>query len=1041
MDEMMEYTENPIAKVEDLDNSISLANNVLMKHYLSNLKKYEIVPVEECFLEEDLKETQSQYVRMFKIKSIAYDKEEDNLNKLSNVYNALSGAKCSLVLIIDSNGEKVDFYMGVKTFENEDLRVAQTTLEKTLLGNFPGCEIERVNNSKINRLMGQIFETKDDLSYEENRVITSVSGISSIKKMETEGKKKEYTQGMEKLIDSMRGEVYTSIIIADPIESEQVAGIRADYEKIYSALKPFESMDITLGSNESNAQTVTNGVSAAVSHSVTNSVSNTHSSSVSHSKTKGIFRKRTTTTTESNSETKSNSTTNGKTKTINSSLADSVTTGTSKSIQLKTEERVVKSILEKIDLQLKRFGENGDIGMWNCAAYFISDETQVSNTAAMAYYALMKGENAGLEHTAINTWNYDEDQSPEYWENYQYKNIKEYLQRLSHPLFAMDAQIENLPIVSPASVITTKELTIQAGIPQKSVSGLQVAEFASFAREVFSYEEKGKKSIELGNIVHVGKEETTPVNLDVNSLCSHVFVTGSTGAGKSNAIYSILENLIDCPADGTDKNVKFLVVEPAKGEYKNKFGHYEGVSVYGTNPKKTKLLRINPFSFPEDIHVLEHIDKLVEIFNVCWPMYAAMPAVLKESIERAYINAGWDLQNSENKYYEIWNKNLYPCFKDVLEEINNVLESSMYSDESKGDYKGALQTRVKSLTNGIYGCVFSSDELSNEELFDENVIVDLSRVGSVETKSLIMGLLVMKMQEYRSSSNIKSNSGLRHVTVLEEAHNLLKRTSTEQSTEGSNLLGKSVEMLTNSIAEMRTYGEGFIIADQSPGLLDLAVIRNTNTKIVLRLPDASDRELVGKAIALNDEQIVELAKLKKGVAAVYQNDWLQTVLCHVDKCRDDEQEFVDSEDVTETVDEGAIVRLLLDDADGEFDDKKVLADIYKLNCKTKIKLKIYGLLTGELKGIDDYADVFYEILNAENILDVSRGFMGEVDRWKSEMISLLPFVDELSDKEQDYILCCLLIECDNRNLIEEDMKNFVVDFCSEVTGVGGTTDD
>lgn len=111
------------------------------------------------------------------------------------------------------------------------------------------------------------------------------------------------------------------------------------------------------------------------------------------------------------------------------------------------------------------------------------------------------------------------------------------------------------------------------------------------------------------------------------------------------------------------------------------------------------------------------------------------------------------------------------------------------------------------------------------------------------------------MQEYRMVSSQGMNQQLRHVTVLEEAHNLLKRTSTEQATESSNLLGKSVEMLTNAIAEMRTYGEGFIIADQSPGLLDLAVIRNTNTKIILRLPEYSDRELVGKSANLNEEQI------------------------------------------------------------------------------------------------------------------------------------------------------------------------------------------
>lgn len=129
---------------------------------------------------------------------------------------------------------------------------------------------------------------------------------------------------------------------------------------------------------------------------------------------------------------------------------------------------------------------------------------------------------------------------------------------------------------------------------------------------------------------------------------------------------------------------------------------------------------------------------------------------------------------------------------------------------------------------------------------------------------------------------------LRHLTVLEEAHNLLKRTSSEQDAEGGNLLGKSVEMLSNSIAEMRTYGEGFIIADQAPGLLDMAAIRNTNTKIIHRLPDLSDRELVGRAANLNDQQIVELARLPKGVAAVYQNDWVEPVLCKVSKADDAE---------------------------------------------------------------------------------------------------------------------------------------------------------
>jgi hypothetical protein len=191
---------------------------------------------------------------------------------------------------------------------------------------------------------------------------------------------------------------------------------------------------------------------------------------------------------------------------------------------------------------------------------------------------------------------------------------------------------------------------------------------------------------------------------------------------------------------------------------------------------------------------------------------------------------------------------------------------------------------LESLTNGIHGQVLcADDEISSEKLFNENVIIDLSRVGAPETKALLMGILVLKLQEYRMANKDGSNKNLNHITVLEEAHNLLRRTSTEQSQESSNLQGKSVEMLTNAIAEMRTYGEGFIIVDQAPGLLDMAVIRNTNTKIILRLPDESDRRLVGKAAGLNDDQIVELSRLDTGVAAVYQNHWLEPVLCKVDE--------------------------------------------------------------------------------------------------------------------------------------------------------------
>ena len=150
------------------------------------------------------------------------------------------------------------------------------------------------------------------------------------------------------------------------------------------------------------------------------------------------------------------------------------------------------------------------------------------------------------------------------------------------------------------------------------------------------------RQIKLGDIYHMGTRQQASVSLNLKSLAMHTFVTGSTGSGKSNTVYQMLREL-------NRQGVHFLVIEPAKGEYKHVFGN-GCASVYGTNPYIAPMLKLNPFQFPKGIHVLEHIDRLIEIFNVCWPMYAAMPAVLKDSVERAYISAGWNLETSENSF-------------------------------------------------------------------------------------------------------------------------------------------------------------------------------------------------------------------------------------------------------------------------------------------------------------------------------------------------------------------------------------------------------
>lgn len=532
-----------------------------------------------------------------------------------------------------------------------------------------------------------------------------------------------------------------------------------------------------------------------------------------------------------------------------------------------TENKTVVDMMNLIDENLKRIDEFDSYGMWNVAGYFVSDDMAAAEIAASNYRSLMNGEKSGREVSAINSWRMNNSETFG-----KFTDLTTYISRYVHPLFIYGGNV----LVNAATSVSGKELGLHIGLPRSTVPGLPVIKHAEFGKEVCSYSLFPKKSSDdpkdrmtLGRIFDLGQITNKKVELDNNSLNMHTFITGSTGSGKSNAVYQMLNELHQ------DK-ISFLVIEPAKGEYKDVFGNWPDVNVYSTNPKIAPLININPFKFPDSIHILEHIDGLVEIFGVCWPMYDAMPAFFKDAILRSYESVGWDLGSSTFEGDELE----YPDFETLSEQLGELIDNSDYSSEIKSNYRGALLTRVKSLTVGLNKFIFTSEQTEYSKLFDENCILDISRVKSTETKALLMGLMVYILNEYRVDRKTENNNGIKHITVLEEAHNLLKNTSSNSESE---LIGKSVEMLTNTIAEIRTYGEGFIIVDQSPSSVDISAIKNTNTKIVLRTPEANDREAIGRSIGLSPDQVNEIAKLPSGVAVVYQNDWIDPVLTMIDK--------------------------------------------------------------------------------------------------------------------------------------------------------------
>ena len=909
-----------------IENRLEIIDEGVRKKYLARLSEMPIAPITDLIpLEEDI----ISNIRLYRITEMVYQKGEPVTDKFTTVFNTLATYNASVFVLIDSDGKETKFYLGVRNNEPDGSPFKRSTvtlgdtLKQTLIGHFPGIKVQNENRKTI-------AELSKKLSALNNVASVSVVGNSKTQK---DLPNEQFVQGLEKLSLAMSGRAFTGLIIADNQSPQSIQMMRKSYQDLYTRLSPLQKTQIsdTTGSSSSKSKSFSemNGKQkAAMIGGAAASIAGVAIGAITGASVQGIG---------AVGGAMLGGQVAGQLNGFINSLApnEQITASSSQTTSSTIENKAVTDMMSLVDDLLKKTSEYDSYGLWHVAGYFISDDMSAAEIAASNYRSLMNGENSGREVSAINSWRSNNSENLG-----DFEDLTTYLSRFVHPQFIYGGDIR----VNAATAVSGKELGLHLGLPRATVPGLPVIEHAEFGKEVTSYQlfstansATPEDRMTIGRIFDLGHPTDKVVELNNRSLNMHTFITGSTGSGKSNAVYQMLSEL-------RQDKIPFLVVEPAKGEYKDVFGNLPDVNVYSTNPNIAPLINLNPFMFPDSIHVLEHVDGLVEIFSVCWPMYDAMPAFFKDAILKSYEVIGWDLGSSTFEGDELE----YPDFEVLTEQLDELIGNSEYASDIKSNYRGALLTRVKSLTVGLNKYIFTNEQTSYEKLFDQNCILDISRVKSTETKALIMGLMVYILNEYRMDQKKGNNSGLRHITVLEEAHNLLKNTTNG----ASELVGKSVEMLTNTIAEIRTYGEGFIIVDQSPSSVDIAAIKNTNTKIVLRTPEAHDREAVGRSIGLTDDQVEEIAKLPSGVAVVYQNNWISPVLTLINKANVTETPYrYDSHEIIKPLKEARtemLLMLLQPWLEREKISGKVLkADLKSLDLRRKDKLLIRDY-------IDDY---------------------------------------------------------------------------------------
>ena len=220
-----------------MEDRLDIIEDGIRKKYLARLGEMQIVPAVNMLpLEEDL----IQNIRLYHVTEMVYEKGEPVTDKFTTVFNTLSTYNAMAFILMDSDGKKTDFYVGVRNMEEDESQKRSTvtlgdTLKNTLIGHFPGMKIEGRDRRRIAELSNKIVRQQN---------VASVSVVGN-NKSSAERTNEQFVQGVEKLALAMNGRQYIGIILAESQSPQMVQMLRKDYQELYTKLSPFQKIQLT----------------------------------------------------------------------------------------------------------------------------------------------------------------------------------------------------------------------------------------------------------------------------------------------------------------------------------------------------------------------------------------------------------------------------------------------------------------------------------------------------------------------------------------------------------------------------------------------------------------------------------------------------------------------------------------------------------------------------------------------------------------------------------------------------------------------------
>src|SRR6266568_3185860 len=423
---------------------------------------------------------------------------------------------------------------------------------------------------------------------------------------------------------------------------------------------------------------------------------------------------------------------------------------------------------------------------------------------------------------------------------------------------------------------TAGVLAALTGLPRREVPGLRLLDVGYFD---VTAEPPGQDDVGVGTILDGQDRAVGELSVPLATLNRHALITGATGSGKSQTVRHLLEQL-------TRSGIPWLVVEPVKSEYAAMAGRIASaggkLTLLSPADPDAVPLAVNPLAPEPGYPVQAHIDMVRALFLAAFDAHEPFPQIMSQALQRVYESCGWDPVSGAGLPGAVVPPAV-PTLAQLQAAAIEVITDVGYGPELQADVRGFVDVRLRSLRTGSAGRFFEGGHPADVgELLARNAVLAIEDVANDEDKAFLIGTLIIRIVEHlrlrarsgrpgsgnagrmRDAGGVRGAAGesLRHVIVIEEAHRLLRA-----GREGAS--AHAVELFASLLAEIRAYGEGLVIAEQIPAKLVPDVVKNTALKVLHRLPAHDDRQVVGAAMNLDDDQSRQVVSLQPGVAAVF----------------------------------------------------------------------------------------------------------------------------------------------------------------------------